>query len=93
VILHPVGLDRTFWGALPESLAASRQVLTVDLRGHGLSPPASVGLTVDEYADDVLHTLHHHGMSRCCVVGLSFGGMIAQILALRSPGTIAGLVL
>jgi 3-oxoadipate enol-lactonase len=93
VILHPVGLDRTFWGALPEVLATSREVHTLDLRGHGLSPPATVGLTMADYARDVLHTLAHHGIARCWVVGLSFGGMLAQSLALQNPAIVAGLVL
>ncbi len=93
VILHPVGLDRTFWGTLPEVLATSRQVLTLDLRGHGLSPPAAVGLTMGDYAQDVLHTLAYHGIAPCWVVGLSFGGMLAQMLALQSPTAVAGLVL
>jgi 3-oxoadipate enol-lactonase len=92
VLLHPVGLDHSFWGGLIERLAASYRVLALDLRGHGRSGSAAKGMQVAEYADDVAQAIEAHGVGPAAVVGLSFGGMIAQTLAVRSPSLVSALV-
>jgi 3-oxoadipate enol-lactonase len=92
VLLHPIGLDLTFWRATADALASSRSVVAVDLPGHGLSPAAQAGATVADYADDVARLLRAIGVERAEVVGLSFGGMIAQELALRHPDLVSCLV-
>ena len=93
VLLHPVGLDHAMWGALPARCAETRRVLAVDLRGHGRSPPAETGLGLGDYADDVRRAMERHGLGPSVVLGLSFGGMIAQEFALRHPDLVSGLVL
>ncbi|HEY4252695.1 MAG TPA: alpha/beta fold hydrolase [Roseomonas sp.] len=92
VLLHPVGLDGGFWGGLPGSLAASRRVLSLDLAGHGASPPATEKRPIEAYADDVAAAIRAAGVGPAAVVGLSFGGMVAQILAIRHPALVAALV-
>ena len=42
VLLHPIGLDHSFWDDLPARLSRHRRVLLLDLRGHGDSPPGAV---------------------------------------------------
>jgi 3-oxoadipate enol-lactonase len=94
VLLHPVGLDGTFWGELPASLArGGRRVLSLDLAGHGLSPGVPRPRPIEAYADDVAASIREAGGGRpAAVVGLSFGGMVAQVLALRHPGAVSALV-
>ena len=93
VLLHPVGLDNTFWGPLVEAASRSHRLMNVDLRGHGRSPPAQEGMAVDHYADDVHAAIAHHRMAPAVVLGLSFGGMVAQSLAVRHSGDVAALLL
>lgn len=93
VLLHPVGLDHSFWGPLVSVGARSHRVLSVDLRGHGLSPAAEKGLSVEDYVDDVHAAIVRRRLGPSVVLGLSFGGMIAQILASRYPEAVSGLVL
>jgi len=78
-------------GALPD-----RRVLAVDWPGHGLSGvgivPAGAGLRATTVAvvDEVLS---HFGLDAVDVVGHSFGGQVAQYLALAHPQRVRRLVL
>src|SRR3712207_367880 len=92
VLLHPVGLDGSFWGALPATLAAARRVLALDLAGHGASPSVARPRAIEAYADDVAAAITEAGGGPAAVVGLSFGGMVAQVLALRHPSLISALM-
>ena len=92
VLLHPVGLDSSFWGPLPAALAASRRVLSLDLAGHGRSPAVSRPRPIAHYAEDVAATIHQMAKGPAVVLGLSFGGMVAQELALRHPELVSALI-
>lgn len=92
VLLHPVGLDHTFWTALVDEASRSHRVVALDLRGHGRSPPAAKGTSLDDYADDVHRAVLHYCRGLPAFVGLSFGGMLAQHYALRHRGSVAALV-
>jgi 3-oxoadipate enol-lactonase len=93
-LLHPVGLDGSFWGPLPGLLAeGGRRVLALDLAGHGLSPMVHHPRPIEAYADDVAAAIRRETGGRpAAVVGLSFGGMIAQMVALRHPALVSALV-
>ena len=92
VLLHPVGLDGSFWGGLPAALRGARRVLCLDLAGHGASPRVMRPRPIEDYADDVARAIEEAGGGGAAVVGLSFGGMVAQVLALRHPALVAALV-
>lgn len=92
VLLHPVGLDGSFWGSLPETLATGRRVLCLDLAGHGASPTVRRTRLIEDYADDVAAAIGAAGGGPAAVLGLSFGGMIAQMVAIRHPGLVSALV-
>lgn len=93
VLLHPIGLDHSFWGGLPARLARVRRVLALDLRGFGASPPGSGRAPMATYAADVADAMRRHGIECADVLGLSFGGLVAQMLALEHPQTVSRLVL
>jgi 3-oxoadipate enol-lactonase len=93
VMLHPVGLDLTVFDALAFELARNFTVLRVDLRGHGRSPWQSPGPSLETYADDVHAVLVRLDFTPAAIVGFSFGGMVAQVLALTHPGDVSALVI
>jgi len=97
VLLHPAGLDHQAMDGVAHALASAparaRQVVSVDLRGHGRSPDAAPGTQLADYAADVAALIERVCAEPAIVLGLSFGGMVAQELALRHPGAVAGLVL
>lgn len=93
VLLHPVGLDGTFWGGLPaQAVAAGHTVLAVDLPGHGRSAPADRPGRMDAVVEQVAAVIEAAAAGPAIVLGLSFGGMVAQNLALARPDLVAGLI-
>jgi len=74
-------------------LAAEFEILAHDQRGLGQTGKPDVPYTMADYADDAAALLDHVGWDRCHVLGVSFGGMVAQELALRHPERVDRLVL
>lgn len=93
VLLHPVGLDGALWGGLIERCAPFRRVIAVDQRGHGQSPPARKGATMADYVAGTHAALQRAGVDKAVILGLSFGGMIAQEFAITHPERVSGLML
>ena len=93
VLLHPVGLDHTFMVPWLEQAARGHRVIGIDLRGHGASPPASGHVPLDDYVADIHAAMAAHCAGPATVLGLSFGGMLAQLVALAQPDSVARLVL
>ena len=93
VLLHPVALDLTCFDALAARLCQSFAVLRVDLRGHGGSPSSPDAPTLADYAEDVHTTMADLDFAPAAVVGFSFGGMLAQVLALDHPEDVSALVI
>jgi len=79
VLLHGITEDATFWAPVVPLLAGWATVTTVDLRGHGASPPAD-GYDLEDMADDVAAVL---GDEPALVVGHSLGGLLAVVVAAR----------
>jgi pimeloyl-ACP methyl ester carboxylesterase len=76
--------------------AASRLVIRYDHRDTGASTwyrPGFPGYTFADLAADAVGVLDAHGHDRAHVVGLSMGGQLAQVAALRSPDRVASLTL
>ena len=74
-------------------LAKRFDVLAYDQRGLGRSAKPDLPYTMANYADDAAALLEHVGWAGARVVGVSFGGMVAQELALRHPAKVERLVL
>lgn len=74
-------------------LAKSFELLAYDQRGLGRSSKPDVAYTMADYADDAAALLDALGWASAKVVGVSFGGMVAQEFVLRHPGKVERLVL
>src|ERR1700709_1990805 len=59
-------------------LAKSFDLLAYDQRGLGQSSKPDRGYTMADYADDAAALMDHVGWASALVVGVSFGGMVAQ---------------
>jgi 3-oxoadipate enol-lactonase len=68
-------------------------LLAYDQRGLGQSSKPEHDYSMADYGDDAAGLLDHVGWDACAVVGVSFGGMVAQELAIRHPDRVARLVL
>lgn len=93
ILLHPVGLDGSFWHDLPKRLSADYTVACVDLRGHGQSSDVERPGRMQANVEDVAHVIKFINQGKAIVLGLSFGGMIAQNLAIQHPDLVSALVI
>lgn len=83
---------RMFDAQVGPVLGAGYRVLTWDPRGHGLSKPIGLDLTVRSAAEDLLALLDIVGADRAALVGQSFGGNVAQELVFSHPERVGALV-
>jgi 3-oxoadipate enol-lactonase len=67
--------------------------LSYDQRGLGQTSKPDVPYTMADYADDAARLMDFAGWPRARVIGVSFGGMVAQEFVLRHPGKVERLVL
>jgi len=89
VLVHGYGAQADVNWRLPgviRSLRKKYQVISFDVRGHGLSgkppEPAKYGV---ETARDIIRLLDHLGLERAHVVGYSMGGFITLKLVTMYP--------
>ena len=92
VLLHPVGLDGTFLEPIAARLRSDFTVVVVDQRGHGQSLAAEPAGSLEAYADDLHALIGALKIAPAAVVGFSFGGMVAQTLALKYPADVSALL-
>jgi 3-oxoadipate enol-lactonase len=92
VLLHGVGFDCWMWKQVIPYLPAERRVVAYDLRGHGTARVGSL-LTYKQLATDLNVLLNQLKIDRAEVIGLSFGGEVAQAFALAYPDRLAALSL
>jgi 3-oxoadipate enol-lactonase len=74
-------------------LVAAFDVLAYDQRGLGRSSKPDVRYAMADYGDDAAGLMEALGWECARVIGVSFGGMVAQELALRHPERVSRLVL
>jgi pimeloyl-ACP methyl ester carboxylesterase len=93
VLLHGgLGAIEMFGPTLP-ALAKGRQVIAVDLQGHGRTADIDRPLSVELMADDIAALIKHLGLQRADVMGYSLGGGVALLTAIRHPDVVNKLVI
>ena len=74
-------------------LAKAFDMLAYDQRGLGQSQKPDRPYSMADYADDAAALMDHLGWDDALVLGVSFGGMVAQEFVLRHPSRVRRLVL
>jgi 3-oxoadipate enol-lactonase len=83
----------SMWDPQISVLASRYRILRYDTRGHGGTDAPPGPYSLDELTEDVRALLQALGISRTHFIGLSMGGMIGQIMALKYPQTLHSVVL
>jgi 3-oxoadipate enol-lactonase len=81
------------WRRSLPTLSGELSVAIVDHRGNGDSDEPPGPCTMATFVEDAIGVLDEIGWDRAHVYGQSFGGMVAQELALTYPHRVRGLVL
>jgi pimeloyl-ACP methyl ester carboxylesterase len=92
ILLHGgFGVTGSFEQSLP-ALAENRQVIAVELQGHGHTADISRPLSFEQMADDVAALIKHLGIESSDILGYSLGGGAALQTAIRHPILVRKLV-
>ncbi|HYZ90862.1 MAG TPA: alpha/beta hydrolase [Actinomycetota bacterium] len=93
LLLHGgMGSIEMFTPGLPE-FAQQRQVVAVELQGHGRTNLGNRPFSLEEIADDMALIVRRLGHERVDAMGYSFGGGVAFRLAVQHPDLVRRLVI
>lgn len=93
ILLHGgLGATEMFGPNLP-ALAKGRQVIGVDLQGHGRTADIDRPLSAELMAGDIAALIKHLKLERPDLMGYSLGGGVAFFVALRHPELVGDLVI
>lgn len=93
LFLNASGATLASAGLLVQPFTASADTLAADQRGLGRTEVPPGPYTMAEYAADALALVDHVGWDTFAMVGVSFGGMVAQEVAVTAPERIDRLAL
>jgi pimeloyl-ACP methyl ester carboxylesterase len=93
VLLHGglLTIDLNF-GAMLKPLAANRQVIAVELQGHGHTADTDRPMTIEALASDVITLLDHLEIAEADLFGFSLGGLVAYAIALSAPSRVGKMI-
>ena len=90
---HSLACNLSMWDEQVRALAGRYRVLRYDTRGHGGTSAPAGAYTLDQLCEDVKALLDALGIRETHFVGLSMGGMVGQVFALKHPAMVQSLTL
>ena len=93
VLIPGFASGRAIWSMQTPALVRHFRVISFDPRGISASDKPEGPQTIGLLADDLAHLLQTLGIAAAHVVGVSFGGFVAQEFALKYPSMTRKLVL
>ncbi len=94
LLLHGLASNLSRWSEFVErtTLVEERDVIRIDLRGHGDSPTRGP-INLELWSDDLLALLDAEGHAGALLIGHSLGAQVALAVAARAPQRVAAQVL
>ncbi|MEO6831745.1 MAG: alpha/beta hydrolase [Chitinophagaceae bacterium] len=93
LLLHGLTANAHAFDCIREAgLDAHFHVVSVDLRGRGLSDHPILHYSMEDHAQDILGLMEHFNASSANIVGHSFGGLLGYYLAANYPEKVQKLV-
>ncbi len=90
---HSLATNLSMWDPQIPAFTSRYRVLRYDTRGHGGTDAPEGAYSLEQLAEDARALLQALGIARTHFIGLSMGGFIGQILALKYPQMLQSLVL
>ena len=91
LLVQGLGAEKNAWNPQRAALALRWRSIALDNRGAGRSDKPEGTYDLEQMADDAIAVLDHAGIESAHVVGLSMGGAISQIIALKYPQRVRSL--
>ena len=93
LFVQGLGAEKNSWNLQRAALALRWRTVALDNRGAGRSDKPDGTYDLEQMADDAIAVLDDAGIESAHVVGLSMGGAISQIIALKHPNRVRSLTL
>jgi pimeloyl-ACP methyl ester carboxylesterase len=93
VLIHGWTCNHTHFAAQVEHFSKTHRVISLDLRGHGLSDAPEQEYTLEAFADDVAWMIRELGLDRPIVCGHSMGGFVTVMLGKHHPESLRARIL
>ncbi len=93
VFIHAMSFHQGIWQDVISHMPSELRIVTYDQRGHGASNVPPLPYSLDDYANDAIQLLDDLEVQACYLVGISFGGLVAQRVAELRPDLVDRLVL
>src|SRR5262249_55395892 len=86
VLLHGAYMTiTTNWTDTIAQLSKSRQVIAVEMQGHGRTADINRDISFENLADDIAALLDYLKIKQADILGYSMGGAVAMQVAIRHP--------
>jgi pimeloyl-ACP methyl ester carboxylesterase len=92
VLIHGGVVGITMFGPNVDALAKGRQVIAVELQGHGHTADIDRPMSCEAMADDIAALIQYLGLQKADVMGYSLGGYVALQTVIRHPQSVRKLV-
>lgn len=94
VLLHGLTANaHAFDGILEAGLIQQARIISVDLRGRGLSSMPAFGYAMQDHAADIIGLLDAMGLAKVMLGGHSFGGLLSCYLAALYPERVERIIM
>ncbi|WP_352580361.1 alpha/beta fold hydrolase [Mesorhizobium sp. M0088] len=92
LLIHGVGMNAGIWQAQIELMQDRRELIAIDMLGHGNSPLPPENSNLSDFADQAIRLLDHLGLASVSIVGHSMGALVALEIALRAPSRVDSVI-
>lgn len=86
LLVHGLGGSVRSWDTISEPLSRSRELILIDMPGHGGSPPVQGRQTISAYADALTNFIEAEQLGAVDLVGSSVGARLVLELSRRGVG-------
>ncbi len=93
IVLHGGYGNTDMFAPMQEALSTSRQVIPVDLQGHGRTADIDRPLSFETMAEDIAALADSLHLAEVDLFGYSLGGGVALRVAIQFPGLVRKLIL